>query len=415
MKRPKTLNQLLKENQNLRIKLQEAEDTLHAIREGAVDAIVVKGRKGEQVFTLTGEQQIYRQLVETMGEAGLTTTPEGKILFCNRQFSEMLQLPMEEIVGQDLEKFVKESDRKKMAALLIKSQVKPLRKRLVFLAANGTSVPAWVSANLLEYGDSVSICLVAMDQTELEASKEAMRQIGEQREKLRTQQEKLKRSNADLEKFAYVISHDLSEPLCEVASFVQLLDRRYSDKLDDRAKEFIKFAVDGAKRMDALLVGILNYSRVQTHGKAPIPVSVQTALGTALASLQKSISETQAVITSDELPTVNADDSQLTQLFQNLIANTIKFHSDKKPKIHIACQRQEKFWQFSVRDNGIGIDPKFNDRIFVIFQRLHTRDKYPGYGIGLSICKRIVERHGGRIWVESQLGQGSTFYFTIPD
>jgi PAS domain S-box-containing protein len=198
MKRLKTLNQLIEENETLRIKLQEAEETLQAIREGAVDAIVVEGRKGEQIFTLTGEDKVYRLLVETMAEAGLTTTPEGKILFCNSQFSKLMNTPMEKIVGQQLGKFVKESDHKKMAAMLIKAKVKPLRKRLVLLAADGNSVPAWVSANLLKHGDSVSICLVAMDQTELEASKEAMQQIMEQREELKTQQKSLHVQNENL-------------------------------------------------------------------------------------------------------------------------------------------------------------------------------------------------------------------------
>ena len=199
MKKLKTPNQLLKENENLRIRLEEAEETLQAIREGAVDAIVVKGSQGEQIFTLTGEEQVYRLLVETMGEAGLTTTPKGEILFCNRQFSEMVNAPMEEIVGQDIEKFVKKSSHKIMAAMLSKAQVKPLRKRLVLLAADGTLVPAWVSANLLRHGDSVSICLVAMDQTELEASKEAVRQIAEQREELKTQQKTLRVRNEELQ------------------------------------------------------------------------------------------------------------------------------------------------------------------------------------------------------------------------
>jgi len=198
MKKEKTPKQLLTENETLRIRLEEAEETLQAIREGAVDAIVVNSRKGEQIFTLTGEEQVYRLLVETMGEAGLTTTPEGKILFCNRQFSALVNTPMEEIIGQELEKFVKEIDHKNMAAMLIKAKVKPLRKRLVLLAADGTSVPAWVSANLLRHGDSDSICLVAMDQTELEASKEATQQIMEQREELKTQQKALQVQNEKL-------------------------------------------------------------------------------------------------------------------------------------------------------------------------------------------------------------------------
>lgn len=199
MKKLKTLNQLLKENKSLQIQLEEAEETLQAIRDGAVDAIVVKGSQGEQIFTLTGEEQVYRVLVETMGEAGLTTTPGGEILFCNRQFSAMVKAPMEEIVGQNIKKFVQKSNHKIMAAMLGKAQAKPVRKRLVFLAADGALVPVWVSANLLKHGDSVSICLVAMNQTELEASKEAVRQIAEQREELKTQQKTLRVRNEELQ------------------------------------------------------------------------------------------------------------------------------------------------------------------------------------------------------------------------
>jgi PAS domain S-box-containing protein len=194
----KTEDRLLRENEKLRIRLEEAEDTLQAIREGAVDAIVVSGRKGEQIFTLTGEEQIYRRLVETMGEGGLTTTTEGKILFCNRQFGEMVGLPMEEIVGHNLEDFIKKSDRRNMASLLVGAQLMPSRKRLVFESSDKTYVPAWVSANLLDSGDSVSICFVAMDQTKLEASEETIRQISEQKEELMAQQEELRSQNDQL-------------------------------------------------------------------------------------------------------------------------------------------------------------------------------------------------------------------------
>jgi len=227
--------------------------------------------------------------------------------------------------------------------------------------------------------------------------------------------EELKRSNNDLEQFAHIASHDLREPLRAINGFVGLLGARYADKLDDKGREFIKLTADSANRMDGLLTGLLNYSRVQTHGKEFSSVPAGDAFRAALANLQLSIAQTKAVITSDELPTVNADGSQLTQLFQNLISNAIKFRGEKEPQIHVGCQKKDGFRQFSVRDNGIGIDPQFSERIFVIFQRLHTRDKYPGHGIGLSICKRIVERHGGEIWVESTPGCGSTFYFTVPD
>ena len=233
-------------------------------------------------------------------------------------------------------------------------------------------------------------------------------------EQLKIFAEELKRSNSDLEQFAYVASHDLREPLRAINGFMELLNKLYKDKLDAKANEYIRYAIDGSSRMDDLLAGLLNYSRVQTHGKEFVPVSAGAAFRAAVANLKQNISETQAVITNDELPTVKADGPQLVQLLQNLIANAIKFRGEKSPQIHVGCQKKQTGWQFSVSDNGIGIDPQFNDRIFLIFQRLHNRDEYPGYGIGLTICKRIVERHGGKIWVESQPGKGATFYFTIP-
>ncbi len=224
----------------------------------------------------------------------------------------------------------------------------------------------------------------------------------------------LERSNAELKKFAYVASHDLQEPLNQVANYVQLLEMRYQDELDEDAKEFISFTVEGVSLMQTLIDDVLAYSKVDIQGIEFELTEVETALDRALANLRGRISESGAVITHDELPTVMADSTQLMQLFQNLIGNAIKFRSNQPPKIHVGASRLEDAWLFSVRDNGIGIDPQFSDRIFVIFQRLHTRDEYPGTGMGLAICKKIVECHRGHIWVESQLGQGATFYFTIP-
>ncbi|GCL38058.1 multi-sensor signal transduction histidine kinase [Sphaerospermopsis reniformis] len=224
----------------------------------------------------------------------------------------------------------------------------------------------------------------------------------------------LERSNAELKKFAYVASHDLQEPLNQVANYVQLLEMRYEAALDEDAKEFINFAVEGVSLMQTLIDDILAYSKVDTQAIAFQVTEVETALEKALSNLRKRISETGATITHDPLPTVMADSTQIMQLFLNLIGNAIKFRSHEPPEIHIGAERLEDEWLFSVRDNGIGIDPQFSDRIFVIFQRLHTRDEYPGTGMGLAICKKIIECHRGRIWVESQLGQGATFYFTIP-
>lgn len=232
--------------------------------------------------------------------------------------------------------------------------------------------------------------------------------------RLRKAMEDLKRSNTELEQFAYVASHDLQEPLRGVAGMVQLLQQRYQGQLDAKADLYITHAVEGATRMQALINDLLTFSRVDTRAKAFEPVSAEAALNTALINLGLTIREHHATITHDPLPTVIADTSQLTQLFQNLLSNAIKFHGDAAPVIHIGIDQLANEWRFWVRDNGIGIEPAYFTRIFEVFQRLHTRKLYPGTGIGLAICKKIVERHGGRIFVESEPASGSTFFFTIP-
>ena len=224
----------------------------------------------------------------------------------------------------------------------------------------------------------------------------------------------LKRSNEDLEQFAYVASHDLQEPLRMVTNYLQLLQERYQGKLDSNADEFVDFAREGAQRMQVLITDLLQYSRVGTKPKEFRPVETQKVLKDSLANLTVAIEESQAKVTYDSLPTVQGDPVQLTQLFQNLIGNAIKFRGDLPLRVHVGVAKDNGAWQFSVSDNGIGIAPKDFERIFVIFQRLHARKKYPGTGIGLAVCKKIVERHGGRIWVESELGKGTTFYFTVP-
>ncbi|MCK4543057.1 MAG: GHKL domain-containing protein [Spirochaetales bacterium] len=224
----------------------------------------------------------------------------------------------------------------------------------------------------------------------------------------------LERSNTELEQFAYVISHDLQEPLRMVSSYMQLLERRYKGKLDSDADDFIGYAVDGTKRMEMLINDLLTFSRVGTRGKAFKPTNLETVLELVLKNLKLAVEENCAVITHDILPTVTADAPQMLQLIQNLIDNAIKFRSEKPPCILITAEQKEKEWLFSVRDNGIGIKSEYFQRIFVLFQRLHTIQEYSGTGIGLALCKKIVERHGGRIWVESEPGRGAVFYFTIP-
>jgi signal transduction histidine kinase len=253
---------------------------------------------------------------------------------------------------------------------------------------------------------------------ELQASNQQLEvEVGERKHAEAAQaklSQELARSNTELEQLAYVASHDLQEPLRMVASYMQLLERKYEGKLDAEAHEFIGFAVDGAKRMQALIIDLLTYSRLGSAVIPMQPTDCTKVVESALGSLGPAVVESGAQIEHGDLPVVMGNAAQLTQLFQNLLANAIKFRGDRAPRIAVSAEPDDSFWRFSVQDNGIGIDPEYFERIFGMFQRLHNRSAYPGTGIGLAICKKIVERHGGRTWVESAPGKGAVFKFTLP-
>jgi signal transduction histidine kinase/DNA-binding LacI/PurR family transcriptional regulator len=240
------------------------------------------------------------------------------------------------------------------------------------------------------------------------------RQIEQSNQHLQQRAAELVEVNTQLERFAYIISHDLQEPLRMVASYLQLIERRYKDRLDSDGEEFIGYAVDGAMRMKRMINDILAYSRVSTHEHPQELVSCEELLGEALSNLEVAIEDSDALITHDPLPDVMADRTQLSAVFQNLLGNAIKFRSGRQPQVHISAEQRKDQWLFSVKDNGIGIAPQYTEQVFALFSRLHPHDRYPGSGIGLAICKKVVEHHGGRIWLESQPGEGTTFFFTMP-
>jgi light-regulated signal transduction histidine kinase (bacteriophytochrome) len=271
---------------------------------------------------------------------------------------------------------------------------------------DGTGFPVEISLSPLGTDSQTLIVSIIRDITS--------RKQAEKR--LRASAAELERSNRELEQFAYVASHDLQEPLRMVASYTQLLARRYQGKLDADADEFIEFAVEGARRMQELINDLLTYSRVGSRALELRSVEANRIVDRVIGDLGGAIRDSRASVTRDDLPTVQADPTQLEQLFQNLIANAIKFRrSDVAPQVHVSAKRTRAAWSFEVRDNGIGIEQPYLERIFVLFQRLHSRAEYPGTGIGLAICKRIVERHGGMMTVRSQPGQGTVFEFTLPD
>ena len=338
----------------------------------------------------------------------IIANPEGKINFVNPAFLNIFRYKdQNEVIGKNAaELFAPKKVRKFADLTAVIDNVKGDREEFNVHREDGSVFSVEVSCSNVtdKAGNIIGRMAFFVDVSERnEIKKKLKRTVAE-----------LKRSNTDLQQFAYVASHDLQEPLRMVASYTQLLEKRYKDKLDTDAKEFIHFAVDGALRMQKLINDLLSYSLVSTRQKPVKPTDCNSVLGQVIANLSVTIEQNNDIITNDDLPTVMADESQMQELFKNLVGNAIKFRSEHAPRVHVSAKQDRNKWIFSVQDNGLGIDLQYKDKIFLIFQRLHSKEEYPGTGIGLAICKRIVERHGGKIWVDSDVGKGSTFYFTLP-
>jgi len=362
-----------------------------------------------QEAALKESEERFRHTVEYAEDGIANVSLDGRFLLVNRRLCEMLGRAEEELVGLTVKEVSYPddrdlTDRERVALRTGEKRSVHFEKR--YLRRDGT--PFWVGLTIGLVRDAAGAPLyeiaVFNDITERKAAEHALHEAHEE----------LKRSNAELEQFAYVASHDLQEPLRMVSSYTQLLQRRYREKFDDDANEFMGYIVDGAARMKQLIEDLLAYSRVGTRGKEFRPVEMEAALRRAVANLRAAISESHATVSNDPLPAVEADDVQIAQLFQNLIGNALKFRSQSVPRVHVSVTSTESEHQFAVADNGIGIEPQYFERIFMVFQRLHSKGEYPGTGIGLAICKKVVERHGGRIWVESRPGEGTTFRFTLP-
>jgi PAS domain S-box-containing protein len=352
----------------------------------------------------------YRGLLEAAPDAMVVVNQRGEIVLLNVQAEKKFGYRRDELVGQPMKNIIPAGFAERLISDGLRTVEDALAQQigtgieLTAVRKDGSEFPIELMLSPLESAEGVLVTAAIRDITK--------RKVAEAN--LLYKVEELNRSNEELGQFAYIASHDLQEPLRMVASYTQLLAKRYRGKLDSDADEFIAFAVDGANRMQTLIQDLLAYSRVGTKGKDLLETSSDAALQQSLLNLGGAIAESGALVTHDALPAVLADESQLVQLFQNLVGNAIKYKSPDVPRIHVSATKNGgNKWTFSVRDNGLGIDPKYFDRIFVMFQRLHKREEYEGTGIGLAICKKIVERHGDRISVESQPGHGSVFRFAL--
>jgi len=373
-----------------------------ALMKTITDQMAIKLERAHVQLALRESEATMRAILDAVQESIYLFAVDGTILAANSSAINHLARDQEDVLGHHFSEFV--------PAHLVTAR----RERLQEVSTSRRPIrfeDEWDGVIFDNHfypvfdGDRVS--RIAAFSQNITASK----QIEEALEKTSAG---LTRSNKELEQFAYVASHDLQEPLRAVSGFVSLLEERWRDRLDAKDQQFINGAVQGATRMQRLISDLLALSRVGTQGKAFAPVDMNVILDLALQSISTSIRETGATITHTPLPTMIADAGQMGQLLQNLLTNALKFHGDRPPRIHLAAERRDTGWLFTVRDEGIGIEPQYYQRIFLIFQRLHTRLQYPGTGIGLAICQKIIERHGGTIWVESEPGSGTTFFFTLP-
>lgn len=347
-----------------------------------------------------------RDLLETSLDPLVTISAEGKLTDVNRAVESVTGIARNELLGSNFSDYFTEPEKAEEGykKALAEGEIRDYPLTIRHVSGKTTDVLYNATVYRDKEGAIQGVFAAARDVTEIRKVQEKQRMLIDE----------LERSNKELEQFAYVASHDLQEPLRMISSYTQLLARRYKDRLDSDANEFIGFAVDGSVRMQALINSLLTYSRVGRRGSPFADVDCHVVVAEAIVNLKAAVEESGALIVTDELPVVYGDEMQLVQLFQNLIGNSVKFHSDESPRVRISVKDEGPDWVFSITDNGIGIDPQYQDRVFVIFQRLNPREEYAGTGMGLAICKKIVERHGGKIWFESEPGRGSVFSFTIP-
>jgi len=397
------------------LNINELKTTEHALKQIKHD---LELKVEERTQELKSANDYNRSLIEASLDPLVTIGQDGKITDANSSTEKFTGRSRKELIGTYFSDYFTEPEKAKEGYQIAFKEGIVLDYPLEIKNKNGhiTSVLYNASVYKNELNEVKGVFAAARDITGIKkAERKLIKYQNTLEKKVKERTKALEQSNKELNEFAYVASHDLKEPLRMIASFLQLLERRYKDQLDNEANDFIRFAVEGSKRMDNMINDLLEYSRIGNQERKFKYLHSEKLLNIVLMNLKSTITDSNAIITYDSLPLIFANEQLMIQLFQNLISNSIKYHGEKNPEIHISAENTNDEYIFAIKDNGIGIDQNHLKKIFTIFQRLHTRDEYEGTGIGLAIVQKIVQKHRGKIWVESELGQGTTFYFTIPN
>jgi PAS domain S-box-containing protein len=414
---------LVKEIEQLRLQLEEANDTIEAIRTGQIDGIVVKGKHGPELYTLKSADQSYRVFIEKMTEGAVTLDKNKTILYSNTRFANIVNMPLSQVIGLSFSAFVEPQCQEIFDACFEKGFTQDWKEELV-LSGRDRSTPCQLSFTSLEINDAVSLSILITDLTNLKENQEQLRLKNEE---LQETNRALELSNIDLQQFAYVASHDLQEPLRKIQTFTYLIKEQHQQELTPRLQQYLDKILSSANRMKALIVDILKYSQIASVDLKFEPMDLQQIISDLLEDFELAISQKKASITFKGLPTIEGIAAEIRQVFHNLISNALKFSKPQEaPHINITARRiKEKafdsisdrhgsYYEISVKDNGIGFNQEYSKQIFTLFQRLNSWDKYEGTGIGLAITKKIIDRHDGLIRAQSTEGSGAEFIMILP-
>jgi len=421
MEAGKTYDQLVLENENLLLQLEEATETINAIRTGQVDALVVNGSNGHQLYTLKTADETYRVFIEKMNEGAVTLNRDGIILYCNSKFASILNVPLSKVIGLTFSSFISDSFFENYKQLFEDGWVTDSKAEL-YIRSTGREIPCQLSVTTLNLDEGVALSVIITDLTFL---KETQKQLSLNNIQLAETNAELESSNHDLQQFASIASHDLQEPLRKIMIFSTLLRDKHAQELTGDGNTFLEKIISSSNRMKTMIFDILSYSRLSANGSNLAVKNLKEIVDDVLEDFEIVIHEKDADIIVGELPEVEINTGQIRQVFQNLISNALKFSQpDMTPVIEInsrkapadlwAISSDEAYYEITVADNGIGFNDLYREKIFSLFQRLNTKDKYEGSGIGLAITKKIIDKHNGKITAISKEGEGSKFIFILP-